>query len=157
MANAMETQELVPASEIERHGTPEEATTGLSLENLGEPRPDLAGRRLIPLSEASPIYLVNPEGYLQHVPSTDTYVNLFNDWDGIIRTDIAGIAIGAPLTDGAVLTIGSGTPQLYIVSNGVKRHITSEQVMGKYNFSRKYVQNVAHVLVDSIPTGTDWS
>lgn len=148
--------ELVSADEIQQRTAPVELATGFSPENLGNPRPDLAGARLMPLV-GNAIYLVNPEGYLQWIPNPATYNNLFRDWNGVQRTDIAGIAVGSPLSDGALLAKGNLSGAVYIVSNGIKRWITSPDAFNKYYFNWNSIYVVPQILVDEIPAGNNWS
>lgn len=151
-----DTLELVSANEIQQITAPVELVAGISPESLGVPRPDLAGARLMPLVGPA-IYLVNPEGYLQWIPNPATYNNLFRDWNGVQRTDIAGISAGPALSDGALLAKGSLSAAVYIISNGLKRWITSPDVMNKYYFSWNRVIVVPQILIDEIPVGNPWS
>ena len=121
-----------------------------------QPRPDLAGARLWPLVGPN-VYLVNPEGFLQLVPDPATYNNLFIDWNGITRTDIANIALGPPLSSGAMLAKGDSSPTVWVISNGVKRGVTSPEVMTKYYFNWNHVMTVPQILIDSIPSGSPWT
>jgi hypothetical protein len=102
--------------------------------------------------------MVYPDGFLRWIPNPATYNNLFRDWNGvIISTVIPDIARGAKLTDGAVLVEGTGTIPVYLVSNGLKRWITSPAVMDKYYFNWKTVFQVPPVLADFVTTGPSWS
>ena len=121
---------------------------------IAEPRPDLAGLR-ITRPVVGGVYLVGPEGFLHHVPNGDTYNNLFKNWDGIFET-IDQIAKGEPLTVGAILARGSGRDAVFLVSNNVKRWITSPAVMDKYYFTYKNIVQVPAILIDFIPTGEPW-
>jgi hypothetical protein len=121
------------------------------------PRPDLAGQRLMAPGQSA-IYIVDPNGYLRHIPDPATYNNLFRDWNGvIIDVNLIDIAQGPPLTPGAVLALGSGTSPVYLVTNGVKDWITSPAAMDKYYFNWGRVLTVPDVLVDFIPNGINWS
>lgn len=145
---------LVPAKELEVKTTPIEVTRGITPESLGVPRPDLSGLRLTPLT-GGPVYLVNPEGILQWIPNPATYNNLFRDWNGIYRVDIANMSIGSALSDGAVLAKGNASSGVYLVSNGRKRWITSPAVMDKYYFAWNHIYVVPQVLINAIPTGAN--
>src|ERR1700732_1131 len=112
------------AAEIQVKTPPPVVQVGIQ-PHVTHPRPDLAGLRL--KSPTGPqVYLIDPEGYRRWIPNPTTYNHLFRDWNGII-TDINTIEIAeaAPLTDGAVLAVGAGTGPVYLVSNGMKRWITS--------------------------------
>jgi hypothetical protein len=95
--------------------------------------------------------------FLQWIPNPNTYNNLFVDWNGVYRVDTATMAIGPALSDGAVLAKGNASAAVYIVSNGKKRWIISPAVMEKYHFNWNHIFVVPQVLIDSIPTGNNWS
>jgi hypothetical protein len=146
----------VNASEIEVK-TPALITKVGITPQVVSPRPDLAGLR-VKLPNEPAIYLIDPDGYRRWIPNPQTYNNLFRDWNGVvIDIDVNEIAAGSPLTDGAVLVIGIGTAPVYLVSNGIKRWITSPATMDKYYFNWQTVFQIPHVVVDSIPTGPSWS
>lgn len=147
---------LVPAKEIEEKTTQIEVIRGVTPASFLSPRPDLAGLRLTPLT-GGPIYLVNPEGFLQWIPNPSTYNNLFRDWNGVHRVDIATMPIGTALSNGAVLAKGNDSVAVYIISNGKKRWITNPSAMDKYHFNWSHVYVVPQILVNSIPTGNHWS
>lgn len=147
---------LVPAADIAASTTPIEVIRGIAPASLAAPRPDLAGLRLTPLT-GGPIYLVNPEGLLQWIPNPSTYNNLFRDWSGVYRVDIAAMPIGTALSDGAVLVKGQASAAVYLVSNGKKRWITSPAAMDKDDFNWNHVYVVPQILVNSIATGSSWS
>jgi hypothetical protein len=119
-------------------------------------RQDLSGLRVrSPVDPA--IFLIDPEGYRRHVPDPATYNNLFRDWSGIIvDINIPDIALADPLSPGAVLARAADTPHVYLVSNGIKRHITSPAVMDKYHFSWGQIRVLPRVVMDAIPTGLPW-
>jgi hypothetical protein len=152
----MAERNFVPAKEIEVKTPTVEVARGVEPRSLPAPRPDLAGLRLTPLT-GGPIYLVNPEGYLQWIPNPNTYNNLFVDWNGVERVDIATMPIGTALSDGAVLAKGNASNAVYLVSNGKKRWITSPNAMEKYHFNWKHIFVIPQILVDSLPTGSNWS
>ncbi|TGD57030.1 hypothetical protein [Flavobacterium humi] len=155
-AYSQNTKNHVPVEEIEVKTTPMSLTVGISPDSLAIPRPDLAGLRLTSL-KGGPVYLVNPEGYLQMIPNPQTYNSLFRDWSNIIKADLLNIATGSPITDGAVLAKADNSAAVYIVSNGVKRWINSAAAMDKYYFNWDAILTVPHVLVDFIPSGQTWS
>lgn len=153
---ATDIKELVPAAEIATTTVPFEVTRGVAPKAVPVARPDLAGMRLMPLA-GGPIYLVNPEGMLQWIPNPATYNNLFRDWNGVFRVDIANMAIGSALSDGAVLAKGHASSAVYVISNGKKRWVTSPAAMDKYHFNWNHVYVVPQVLINGIPTGASWS
>lgn len=154
-AYSQDTKNYVSVEEIEVKTAPPSVTVGFKSESA-IPRPELAGLRLTPL-KGGPVYLVNPEGYLQLIPNPQTYNNLFRDWNNIIKADLINIAVGSPLTDGAVLAKADNSGAIYLVSNGMKRWINSAATMDKYYFNWDTVLTVPHVLVDFIPSGHPWS
>ncbi|MFA5331386.1 MAG: hypothetical protein WC342_03325 [Methanoregula sp.] len=147
---------LVPAKEIEQKTPFLKVTMGIDQAKQIPPRPDLAGLRLTPLTGGQ-IYMVNPEGYLQWIPNPETYNNLFRDWNGVYRVDVATLPIGTPLSNGAVLAQVQSSAAVYIVTNNQKRWIMNSSVMDKYNFNWKTIYVVPQVLLDSIPSGGTWS
>jgi hypothetical protein len=115
-------------------------------------RPDLNGVRL--KGPASPAIYVVIDGYRRWIPDPATYNNLFRDWNGIIVvSNLPDIAEAEPLSSGAVLARPAGMAPVYLVSNGVKRHITAPSVMDKYYFDWSKVQSLAVSVVNSIRTG----
>jgi hypothetical protein len=139
------------------------ATAGETLPGLRhrtastQPRPDLAGLR-VKAPNAAPIYLIDPEGYRRWIPDPTTYDNLFRDWNGVIvALDITSVPERPPLSHGAALVRGNGQAPVYLVSNGIKRWITSPAAMDKYYFDWDKIQVLAPAVVNSIPTGGAWS
>ena len=144
------------ASELQVRTPPPGVQLGAKPE-ITEPRPDLAGLR-VKSPNAPQVYLIDPDGYRRWIPNPPTYNNLFRDWNGIITDiDTNEISEASPLTDGAVLARGIGTAPVYLVSNGMKRWITSPTAMDKYYFNWNTVVQIPSILVDSIPTGSPWS
>lgn len=151
----MSNYKTISASEIEVKTEPITVSLGLTPQVVG-PRPDLAGLR-VKLPTQPQVYLIDPDGFLRWIPNPPTYNNLFRDWNGIIvDIDVNEIAQGVPLSDGAVLAKGATAP-VYLVSNGEKRWITSPAAMDKYYFNWRTIVVMPQVLLDSIPTGNNWS
>ena len=142
--------------EIAARTEPLTANVGVAAQVLA-PRPDLAGFRV--KSPAAPeIYLIDPNGYRRWIPDPATYNNLFRDWEGVVvDIDIPEIAEASPLTPGAVLAKAQGRANVYLVSNGMKRWITSPAAMDKYYFDWGKVLELPPVLVDIIPEGQPWA
>lgn len=151
----MNNQTAVAAHEIEVKTPQMEVFQGIAALAAPSPRPDLAGLRVTPLTRG-PVFMINPAGLLQVIPNPSTYNNLFENWDGIVSMDTTTVMMGPALTDGAILARGNTSQQLYLVSNGEKRWITSPAEMEKYHFSFNRVFVVPQVLIDSIRTGTPW-
>lgn len=113
--------------------------------------PDLNGFRV--KHPNGTVYLIL-DGKRRHVPNPDTYNSLFRNWDGIVTdVDVDDITDGGPLTNGAVIAKPNNGDPVYLVSNEVKRHVTSPAAMDKYHFSWDKVITVPYVLLDSIKTG----
>lgn len=130
---------------------------GVAPLGLPVPRVELAGAR-VKLPTRSEIYVIDPNGYRRWIPDPDTYNNLFRDWNGvIIDLDINDIPAAAPLTSGAVLMRASNAAPVYIVSNGIKRWITSPAAMDKYYFNWARIYVLPSVVVDSVQRGPDWT
>ena len=120
------------------------------------PRPDLNGLR-VKLPNAPEIYLID-EGYRRWIPDPATYNNLFRDWNGIVvDIDINAIPLSMPISSGAILARGNGTAPVFLISNGVKRWITSPAAMDKYYFAWNRVYVVPVAFVNSIPNGSNIS
>jgi len=114
--------------------------------------PELNGARLQQVGRPE-VYLVL-DGTRHWIPNPDTYNQLFRDWNGIQQViDITNIDEGAAITDRAVLMRAPNTAPVYLVSNGVKRWVTSPQAMDKYYLDWNKIQAVPQVVVNSVPTG----
>ncbi|MFG3497743.1 hypothetical protein [Streptomyces sp. NPDC047886] len=115
-------------------------------------RPDLNGLRLKSVNGPA-VYLIL-DGKRRHIPNPATYDNLFRDWNGIQSViDINSITDGGPLSDGAVLGKSPNGPEVYLISNGVMRWITSPAAMDTYHFAWGKIVNISAVALYSIPTG----
>jgi len=96
------------------------------------------------------------DGTRRHIPDPPTFISLFGtsgvdevlDIDSIPKADHPLDS----LTPGAVLVRAEGTDPIYLVSNGVKRHITSPEAINKYHFHGSGVP-LPSVAVNSIPVG----
>ncbi|MBV9597158.1 MAG: hypothetical protein JOZ87_09845 [Chloroflexi bacterium] len=119
------------------------------------PRADLAGER-IEAAGGTNIYLVDDDGTARHIPDPTTYNNLFRDWSGVQLVDPSTIASGPALTSGAYLAIAQETMRdVYLVSNGQKRHVASPTVMDKFWFNWNTIRPVPQSTLDALPTGPD--
>ena len=115
-------------------------------------RPDLNGLRMKSPSSAA-IYLID-EGRRRAIPSHQTYNNLFRDWEGIVvDININDITSGPLLSEGAILVKSHHIDGVYLIDNGMKRGISSGQLMDKYHFSWKKIRTVDRILLDFIPNG----
>jgi len=116
------------------------------------PMPELNGL-ILQLPGAAPVYLVL-NGYRCWIPDPQTFQNLFNSGATITPSiNIGVVSEGAALTSGAVLAQGSASPQVYLVSNGVKMWIPDQATFQRYQFNAAKIQLVPQILMDSIPNG----
>ncbi|MFI1800282.1 hypothetical protein ACH427_23425 [Streptomyces sp. NPDC020379] len=123
---------------------------------LSRPHPELNGKRVKGINGPA-IYLIL-DGKRRWIPNPDTYNNLFRGWDGIQSVvDINSIDDGGQLSDGAILGKSPNAPQVYLISNGVKRWITSPAAMDKYDFAWNKIVVLSPVAIGSIPTGANIS
>ena len=67
--------------------------------------------------------------------------------------NLAEIAVGTPLTSGALLVKGDVDESVYLVSNAVKMWIPSETIFGNYQFNWAKVVVVPQIVINSIPDG----
>ncbi|MGW4237401.1 hypothetical protein ACWEJP_11240 [Streptomyces sp. NPDC004749] len=126
-------------------------THGASAQVKGE-HPELNGYRIKTVNNAS-VYLVL-DGKRRGIPNEATYFNLFRSWDGIQNViDIDRIDDGGNLSDGAMLAKTPSSATVYLVSNGVKRGITSAAVFDKYSFDWDKIVTVSAVVLDAVPNG----
>ncbi|MES2266976.1 MAG: hypothetical protein V4520_09460 [Bacteroidota bacterium] len=103
------------------------------------------------ISVGDALYLVL-DGQVRHIPNPETYKNLFDTWDSVIKSEEGLQKIGQPLTEGAYLSKADGD-RVYLVIDGVKRWIASPQVFKKYRFNEKEIKHVNPAQQNAIPTG----
>ncbi|MGW2188495.1 hypothetical protein [Streptomyces sp. NPDC001719] len=116
------------------------------------PHPELNGRRLKGFDSPA-IYLIL-DGKRRWIPNPNTYNNLFRGWDGVQSVvDINSIDDGGQLSDGAILGKSPNAPEVYLISNGLKRWITSPAAMDKYDFAWNKIVNLSPVAIGAIPNG----
>jgi hypothetical protein len=89
------------------------------------------------------------------VPDQATYYNLFEDELGIV--EIAGtdaFYVGDPITSGATLACAAQDPSIiYLLTQGQKRWIKSEQVFNLFDFWAKLVRAMDAETLANIPSG----
>lgn len=102
------------------------------------------------ISVGDAMYLVL-DGQVRHIPDPETYKNLFDTWDGVIKSEEGLQEIGKPLTQGAYLA--KNDEKVYLVSDRVKRWIASPQVFKKYHFNEKVIKKLNAAELNAIPTG----
>jgi len=115
-------------------------------------RPDLNGLR-VQLPGDPAIYLMDG-GKKRHIPDPPTYNNLFRDWNGVIQEiDVGTIDVGTPISVGAVLAAGFGDAAIYLIDQGVKRHIGNPATMDRYYFGWNKVFHVPPIIIAAVPFG----
>lgn len=114
--------------------------------------PELNGYRIKTVNSPA-VYLVL-DGKRRGIPNEATYFNLFRSWDGIQNViDIDRIDDGGNLSDGAILAKSPSSAAVYLVSNGMKRGITSAAVFDKYSFDWDKIVTLSAVVLDAVPNG----
>ena len=98
----------------------------------------------------APVYQVI-NGLLCWIPDLQTLSNLIVP--GAKAQNLGDIAVGTPLTSGALLVKGDVDPSAYLVSNGVKMWIPNETIFGKYQFNWAKLVTVPQIVINSIPDG----
>lgn len=100
----------------------------------------------------SDIYLVL-DGKVRHIPGTEVFNRLLENWDGVIASMDNLQTIGPPLPTNAYLASAQGDGKVYLVCDGVKRWISSPQVFKKYNFNSTTIRQKLKAEIEAIPTG----
>jgi len=104
----------------------------------------------------------HPEVYLylngqcRHIPSPSTLTRLFTSWSAvrvISSRRWPACRRGPSISRGAFLGQGHGRHEVYLFSNGVKRHIASPRTMSKCNFNWGRIYRLSSRYVDRIRTG----
>jgi len=94
-------------------------------------------------------------GQCLHIPDPSTFNNLFTSW-GAIKVISPWFwprcRSGAPISRGAFLGRAHGRREVYLFSNGVKKHIASPGTMSKCNFSWGRVKLLPTWFVDRTRT-----
>jgi hypothetical protein len=119
-----------------------------------EPMPQLNGLQL-QLPGAAPVYLVL-NSFRCWIPDPTTYQNLFVPGATVVPDiNIGVVSEGPAITSGAVLLQGSASPQVYLITNGVKMWIPSPAIFTRYQFNAAKILVVPQIVINSIPTGPD--
>src|SRR5947207_11453662 len=97
-------------------------------QDMRTPHPELAGcKARIP--GTTPIYVIDRNGYRRYVPFPLTFLNLFGDTissiNMMVEEEVAGIAIGPPLDERAILVRGASSESIYLMDRGAKKLISS--------------------------------
>lgn len=116
------------------------------------PHPELNGL-ILQLPGAPQLYLVL-NAFRCWIPDPQTANNLFNSGFTIVPDiNIGVVALGAPLTSGAILAKGDASDTVYLVTNGVKMGIPSPDVFNRYQFNWNKIQTFPQIVIDYLPTG----
>jgi len=116
------------------------------------PRPDLAGQRFEDPNGPN-MYLIDEDGTARYIPDPPTLEALFPDWNVGQGVDPTTIAAGPAITSGAYLATSSATPNVYLISNGQKRWVSSPAVMAKFDFAWSQLRQVPQSTLDALPNG----
>ncbi len=139
-------------SDISVETPPLELVVGMNHPSLGsKPFPEYNGFRIKKPGDPR-IWLVD-RGQKRHIPNPTTFNNLFRNWSYREVLDVDAIQTGSPISDGAVLGRATGEPAVFLIDQGIKRHIVSPATMDKYNFNWNRVYTLPRLVIDSMPTG----
>lgn len=112
---------------------------------------DLTGKLIKTVGDAQ-VYLMK-DGKRCWIPNQATFDNFYDTWDNIVDVDdISLIPEGDALSVGALLARAGTAPEIYLVSNGLKRHITGQQASPRNLVLDKTV-SVDPRIMELIPTG----
>jgi hypothetical protein len=132
--------------------------------NAAIPRPDLAGQQYRLATSDPRVYLVDPEGYLRHIPDPVTSRNLFHVNQLVqVNPNLFSIALGSALTPGSILVKGDAGAAICVLSSTnassqvVRRCVSSPGIMTKYGFNWSAVRTVPQFVFDALPVGAPWA
>ena len=137
--------------------------------------PSMLGRRF---SYQGKVYLADPMG-IRWITNPAVYNALFRDWNGITAlTDPPGsppldaeaflsylrsgtgdyqqfmhAPQGSAIPEGAALMKDPAAPEVYLVEQGMKRHIVSLDIMDRYSFNGNAIQLVEAATLAALTTG----
>lgn len=88
----------------------------------------------------------------RHIPNKETLERVFT---GKITSakNIDSIPAGDPISDGACLAHIEGKGEVFLISNGVRRHIYSEKEVEMYHFNLGKKIALPLAVIDAIPEG----
>lgn len=136
----------------------------------------ILGRRF---SYQGKVYLADPMG-MRWITNPTVYNALFRDWNGItaltnppgsipdldgerlmayLRSGTADYQLfmyaphGSPIPEGAALMKDPAAPEVYLVEQGMKRHIVSPDIMDQYSFNWNAIQLVEAATLAALKTG----
>jgi hypothetical protein len=115
-------------------------------------RPDLDGVRIQSVNNSAVFLII--DGQRHWIPNETTYFNLFRSFDGIVKdAHINDIDEGEQLSDGAILARSPDFANVYLVSNGMRRWISSRGVFDRYQFNSRKIVSIPSVVLFTIPEG----
>ena len=126
--------------------------TGPHIENVGGFDPAILGNGQVVRIGIAICQII--DHVLFHIPNPETLKNIYSEPLSMIQM-LSSAPIIHEMSNGAVLARGGNTPAVYLVSNGVKRHVTSPDVMKSYQYDFAKVVSALPILIDSIPNGMD--
>ena len=136
-----------------RFSTPTFKEFDYSIVGAPMPHPGLNGKRVkSPVHPA--VYFVWNGGYKCWIPNPHTYNSIFRSWDGILEIDpdeLAAIASGPTLTNGALMARPEGFAPVYLLTNYTKNWVTAPRVMDYCNF--KWPPTLPPIIFEFIPNG----
>jgi len=114
-------------------------------------RPDLDGRCVKHPGRVRVFFI--DRGRKRHILDVDTFFRIFRSWRVDDEPAVDDIDDGPDVSLGAsVIGVAEPPGAIYLVDDGVKRHIVSPQVMDRYNF-RAPLAIVPEIVVRFIPDG----
>jgi hypothetical protein len=121
-------------------------------------RPEMTGQRLRGSTSDLAVYLIDTDGSKRWIPDQPTYLNLFDDFSGVGRTDaVYGTVSGAVIGSGAYLARTEEDTNVWFVEGGQKRLVPGSSVMTKFGFSSAKVRVVPQSTLDALSRGRDLS
>jgi hypothetical protein len=115
-------------------------------------RTDLDGVRIQPVNNPAVFLII--DGQRHWIPNQTTYFNLFRNFDGIVKDPhINDIDEGQQLSDGAILARSPEFSNVYLVSNGTRRWISSQGVFDRYQFDNRKIVLIPSAVLFGVPEG----
>lgn len=121
--------------------------------------PQDAGRLYLADDGSDPtVWFIDTDGSRRGIPNPQTLHNLFRD--GAVEkvpprtiSDYDLSPLGG-ISDGAILARAPNDPTVWVITDGVKRGVSSQQAMDKFHFARDQVQLVPFIVLSYVPVGT---
>jgi hypothetical protein len=114
---------------------------------------DIEGFRVKQLNGDDSIWLML-DGVRRGIPGMDTFFDLFGHTGTVELGDATQFKDGGELGPNPVLIVANnGDPNVYLVTDGHKRHVLNPDVMKKYGFDQGTVHRQENGAVAAIPVG----